>query len=92
MGRVHYLTTQLTFPQDMDVWVKQDPIAGASAVAIFRFIKGLNLEDYHKSALYKKLETSWKDHNGVWFKLKIETTKRTRKWGDQKTTLKMLTR
>lgn len=90
MGRVHYLTTWLTFPHDRDEWVKQEPIAGASTVAVFRFINGLNIHDFAKVELCRKLETSWKDHNGVWIRLKIETTKRNKKWGTRLDTLKLL--
>lgn len=81
MGRVHYLTTWLTFPRDRDEWVRQEPIAGASAHSIFKFIKNLSIDDVAKTDLCRKLETSFKDHNGVWIRLKIETTKRKSKWG-----------
>jgi hypothetical protein len=83
MGRVHYLTTWLTFPHDKDEWVKQEPIAGASTRAVFRFINGLKVPDLAKADLCRKLETSWKDNNGVWVRLKIETTKRNKKWGNR---------
>jgi hypothetical protein len=90
MGRVHYLTTQVTFPRDKDQWIKQEPIAGASAQAIFSFINFLNVPDEAKVDLCKKLETSWKDHNGVWIKLKIETTKRNTRWGKHTDFIKAL--
>ena len=83
MGRVHYLTTTLTFPRDKDEWVKQDPIAGASTLAVFNFIKTLQVPDKSKVDLCRKLETSWKDGNGVWIRLKIETTKRNKNWGSK---------
>lgn len=87
LGRVYYLTTMITFPMDKDQWIKQEPIAGASTFSIYRFIKNLNITDEHKQKLCKNLETSWKDNQGVWIQLRIETTKRNDKWGD--TSLKM---
>lgn len=81
LGRVYYLTTQLTFPHDKDQWTKQEPIAGASPMAILRFVSGLAIGPEQKSDLCRKLETSWKDNQGVWIKLSIETTRRNKRWG-----------
>lgn len=91
LGKVHYCTLMLTFPGDKDQWVQQSPIAGSSVEAIHRFIQNLQVTESVKYDLSKNLKAEWKDHNGVWHTLMIETQPRRHYWGDTRSKRKRIT-
>lgn len=76
LGRVYYLTTRMVFPKDKGEFLRQTPIAGASAMAVYLFVRRLSIPDEYKNKLCETLECSWKDRFGVWIQMKIETTRR----------------
>lgn len=81
VGRVYYFTTRLVFPRDKDEWVKQRHIPASTTQGIFFFISGLDIDIDHKRKLCRDLECSWKNPDGIWVQLVIETTRRNKVWG-----------
>jgi hypothetical protein len=77
-----YFTTRLMFPHDKDEWVKQEPIPTRTTMGVMHFVECMKLPDELKSRLCRDLEASWKDARGVWIQIKIEATRRNRKWGN----------
>jgi hypothetical protein len=77
-GDVWYLTYTLTFPNDRDEWVKQEPFTGSPKRWVNKF---LDLPEAKKTNLLKNKEISWTDHNGVWVRLQILDKQVPTKWG-----------
>lgn len=81
LGRVYYLTTRIIFPKDKEIWIKQKHLPASTTQGIFFFIANLDITLEMKQKLCRNLECSWKQPDGVWVQLKIETTKRNTRWG-----------
>lgn len=82
IGEIRYLTYQLIFPGDNEVWTDQLP-----------FVE--NVQSYLKKTRWKndptatrnllvKGEHHFKDHNGVTHRVLIETTQRPKVWGKRR--------
>lgn len=83
--RLYYLTYFLHFP-DGDTWIRQRPISNDMDVEIKNIIAGHKDDEWKTRAqmLWKFGDVWWKDKPGVEHRMKVETTKRSEKWGTGK--------
>jgi hypothetical protein len=82
LGETRYLTYQLIFPGDKDVWTDQEPFWGPLDTWL-RLTTFARRPDVCAELLIKG-EARWKDTNGVTHKLSIDTQERPRVWGTKK--------
>lgn len=83
VGKVRYLTYELHFPRDVDVWVQQLPFCQP----LDNFIKNTKIYKVRPEVgrdLMQKGAASFIDNNLVTHVLKIEEDEKPTKWGRQK--------
>jgi hypothetical protein len=77
-GEIRFFTYWIIFP-DGDEWVDQVPFVHDLQWELKNSC--FELEPVLKHELQKKGDIHWKDHNGITHRVKIESVRRSRRWG-----------
>jgi hypothetical protein len=90
VGRVYYLTMRLVFPHDKEEWIQQTHVPASTVKGVFFYIAGMKIKSEFKTKLCRDLECSWKQPDGVWIQLMIETQYRRNRWGNANQAKKLI--